>query len=450
MKHCYFLVFIATLYICDTISAQERCWTLEECINYAYAHNIEIKQQELSAESKRLSLADSKWNYAPNISASIGYSLSMGRVLDETTYDFIENKTLSGSNTSLGTSIMLFNGLKNHYTLQRAKLDLRSSLLAIRKLRNDIRINVTAYYLEILYAEEMIRNAEQIVSDLWVQEEKIAKKIELQKVTIADLLQIQSQRADAENDVLTAKNSYDIARLNLCQLLNIDNYMGFRVSSPDSTAYITFSERIDMSVSALETVRDLPELEIARMEIAIAQKDLQITRSAYYPTLSLSAGYGSSYSDARHKLFQNADGTYRYEAYSYFDQFRDNASSYISLSLNIPLFNKFTTRRNVQRQKLVLQQTKYAMQVTEKQVVKEITEAAIEANTAWEKYLGAQKHVASAEEAARQVERKYDLGVATVTDYNAAVSAVRKARSQLIVAKYEYLFKRKIVQYYTQ
>lgn len=176
MKHCYFLVFIATLYICDTISVQERCWTLEECINYAYAHNIEIKQQELSAESKRLSLADSKWNYAPNISASIGYPLSMGRVLDETTYDFIENKTLSGSNTSLGTSIMLFNSLKNHYTLQRAKLDLRSSLLAVRKLHNDIRMNVTAYYLEILYAEEMIRNAEQIVSDLWVQEEKIAKK----------------------------------------------------------------------------------------------------------------------------------------------------------------------------------------------------------------------------------------------------------------------------------
>ena len=226
--------------------------------------------------------------------------------------------------------------------------------------------------------------------------------------------------------------------------------MGFRVSSPDSTAYITFSERIDMSVSALETVRDLPELEIARMEIAIAQKDLQITRSAYYPTLSLSAGYGSSYSDARHKLFQNADGTYQYEAYPYFDQFRDNASSYISLSLNIPLFNKFTTRRNVQRQKLALQQTRYALQVAEKQMVKEITEVAIETNTAWEKYLGAQKHVASAEEAARQVERKYDLGVATVTDYNAAVSAVRKARSQLIVAKYEYLFKRKIVQYYTQ
>lgn len=430
-------------------SAQEKRWTLEECIAYAYEHNTEIKQQELTAESKRLSVAESKWSYAPSVSASAGYSLSTGRVLDETTYEFLENETVSGGNASLGASVPLFSGLRNHYNLRRAKLDLRSSLLAVEKMRNDVRMNVTACYLEILCAEETIRDAEQVVAELKVQEEKTAKKVEARKVTMADLLQIRSQLSDAENDVLTARNTYDIARLNLCQLLEVDDYTSFRAVAPD-TAELARYGVTEAPAAVFDAAQGLPELEAARVGIDLARRDLQIARSAYYPTLSLSAGYGSSYSDARQRMFRNPDGTYRYEAYPFFDQFRDNASSYVSLSLSIPIFSKFTTRKNVQRQKLALRQAESALRTTEKQVEKEVTQALIDARTAWEKYLGAQKYVASAEEAARQVERKYDLGAASVTDYNAAVSARVKARSQLLQTKYEYIFKTKIIDYYMQ
>lgn len=443
------LFFTAVFQTVTVASAQEKHWTLEACIAYAYEHNIEIKQQELTAESKRLAVAESKWSYAPSVSASAGYSLSTGRVLDETTYDFLENETVAGSNASLGASVPLFSGLKNHYNLRRAKLDLRSSLLAVEKMRNDVRMNVTASYLEILCAEETIRDAEQVVEELKVQEEKTAKKVEARKVTMADLLQIRAQRADAENDVLTARNTYDIARLNLCQLLEIDDYASFRVVAPD-TAELARYGVTDAPAAVLDAAQGLPELEAARVGIDLARRDLQIARSAYYPTLSLSAGYGSSYSDARQKMFRNPDGTYRYEAYPFFDQFRDNASSYVSLSLNIPIFSKFTTRKNVQRQKLALRQAEYALRTTEKQVTREVTQALIDARTAWEKYLGAQKYVASAEEAARQVERKYDLGAASVTDYNAAVSAQVKARSQFLQMKYEYILKTNIINYYTQ
>lgn len=196
--------------------AQERRWTLEECITHAYEHNIEIKTEELTAAEKRIALSESKWNYAPDLSASTGVSFSTGRVLDETTYEFVENETVAGNNASLGANIQIFGGLKNYYNLKRAQLDLRSSLLAVEKMRNDVRMNVTAYYLEILCAEETIRDAEQVVAELRIQEEKTAKKVEARKVTTADLLQIRSQLADAENDVLTARNTYDIARLNLC------------------------------------------------------------------------------------------------------------------------------------------------------------------------------------------------------------------------------------------
>jgi len=154
--------------------AQEHCWTLDECIVHAYEHNIEIKAQELAAEEKRISLSESKWNYAPDISASSSYSLSTGRVLDPTTYEFVEQQTVGGNSTSIGANITVFSGLRNMYNLKRAQLDLRSSLLSVEQTRNDVRLNITAYYLEILCAEETIRDAEQVVSELKVQTEKIA------------------------------------------------------------------------------------------------------------------------------------------------------------------------------------------------------------------------------------------------------------------------------------
>ncbi len=434
------------LAVCTNANAQEKQWTLEECIAHAYEHNISIKQQKLSTEEKRIALSESKWNYTPDISISNSYSLSTGRVLDPTTYDFVENRTVAGNNTSVGASIPLFGGLRNHRELQRAKLDLRSALLAVEKLRNDIRLNVTAYYLEILCAEEQIRAAEQTVAVLQVQEKKTAVKVDAHKVTMADLLQIRSQLADAENEILTVRNTYDIARLNLCQLLEIADYSTFRTIAPDTTRISPISEQSNNSLS--DVVQFLPEVEAARVGIDIARRDLQIARAGYYPTISLSVGYGSSYSDARQKMFQNPDGTYRYEAYPFFEQYRDNASSYVSLSMSIPIFGKLTTRKNIQRRKIAVQRAEYELCTIEKKVEKEVVQATIDARTAWQRYLGAQKFVQSADEALRQVTRKYELGVATVVDYNTALDTRTKAQTQLLQAKYEYIFKTKVLSYY--
>ena len=118
--------------------AQERRWTLDECIAHAYEHNIEIKTQELTAAEKRIALAESKWSYAPDLSVSNSSSLATGRVLDETTYEFVENETVAGNSSSLGANILLFGGLKNYYNLKRAQLDLprRRSATPNRSWRN--------------------------------------------------------------------------------------------------------------------------------------------------------------------------------------------------------------------------------------------------------------------------------------------------------------------------
>lgn len=430
-----------------TLHAQERLWTLDACIAWALEHNIEIKTQELTAETKRITFSESKWAYAPTISASNSYNLSTGRVLDPTTYDFVENQTVQGNNTSVSAGITLFGGMGNLHSMKRARLDLQSALLGVEKAKNDATLNITAYYLEILCAKENIRNAEQIVSTLEIQEEKTSKMVEARKVTSADLLQIQSQLADAENEALTARSQLYIAKLNICQLLEIRDYISFDTAVPEDTQPDIKQQPQDVS-AVTDAAMTLPQIKMAALDIDMARRDIRIAQASYYPTLSLSAAYGSSYSDVRQKAFQNPDGTYRYDAYPFFEQYKDNANSYISLSLNVPIFGGFQKRKAVRRSKIALQQAQYAHRTIEKQVEKEVNQAWIDMRTAWEKYGSSQKFVATATEAARQVERKYDLGVATVVDYNTALDNLVKANSQLLQAKYEYIFKTRIIRFY--
>lgn len=440
------LLILAVLLVPTLLTAQKR-WTLDECIAYALEHNIEIKAQELTAEAKRVGLAESKWAYAPNVSASNSYNLSTGRVLDPTTYDFIENQSVQGNNTSVSAGITLFGGMGNLHNLKRAKLDLRSALLGVEKIRNDVTLNVTARYLEILCAEENIRNTEQIVATLKIQEEKTAKQVEARKVTAADLLQIQSQLAEAQNNVFTARNTYDVARLDLCQLLEIEDFASFETVSPDDALPdgASLPEEVDAVVDA---AMSLPQVKMAALDIDMARRDIRIAQAAYYPTVSLSAAYGSSYSDARQKAFQNPDGTFRYDAYPFFEQYKDNANSYISVSLNVPIFGGFQKRKAVRRSRIALRQAEYSRLTMEKQLTREVNQAWIDMRTAWEKYGSSQKYVATASEAARQVGRKYELGVATVVDYNTALDNLVKANSQLLQAKYEYIFKIRIIRFY--
>lgn len=443
MRRAIFILFILSPVF---LSAQHR-WTLDECIAYALEHNIGIRQQELTAETKRVSFSESKWAYSPTVSASNSYNLSTGRVLDPTTYEFIENQTVQGNNTSLSGGITLFGGMGNLHNLKRAKLDLQSSLLGVEKARNDVTLNVTACYLEILCAQENIRNAGQIVSTLKLQQEKTAKMVEARKVTTADLLQIQSQLADAENELLTAQNQLYVAKLNLCQLLEIGDYASFETVAPDeSLPDIGLLPRGTDEVT--EAAMTLPQVRMAALDIDMARRDIRIAQAAYYPSVSLSAAYGSSYSDARHKAFQNSDGTYRYDAYPFFEQYKDNANSYISVSLNVPIFGRLSARKSVRKRKIALRQAEYSLRTMEKQVEKEVNQAWIDVRTAWEKYQSSQKYVATASEAARQVGRKYDLGTATVVEYSTALNNLVKARSQLLQAKYEYIFKTKIIRFY--
>ena len=265
------------------------------------------------------------------------------------------------------------------------------------------------------------------------------------KTTYADLLQVRSRLAEAENALLSAVHSYDVSRLNICQLLEIEDYSSF-IPCMDEYENISYNEGGLLSI--MENTHNLPQVRMPENNVEISHRNIQIARASYYPSLSLNAGYGTSYSSARRKIIGNADDSYDYEPYPFFEQYRDNASGYVSLGLTIPILNSMSARNGVRRAKIELQKSEYALETTRKQLRKEVLQAVLDTETAWKKYSVSVSYLESAEEVFRQISIKYENGVANMTEYTTAVSTLSEAQYQYLASKYEYIFKVKILEFY--
>ena len=421
------MTVILAMLAAGTLCAQtpSKVWTLEECVGYALEHNIEIKRQELDVDDSETGLSESRWDYAPLLSAGASYSISSGRVLDQTTYEFIENNVVGSSSASVSGSVQVFSGMRRHYALKKAKASLKASLADLESVRTDVELNVTAAYLQILCDQENLASAREMASMLESQMERIQTMADLGRVTEADLLQIRSQYYAALNDVAAAEGQCRLSRMELCQILEIQDWEDFAIEPIETDEY----EGMQLFPSTDSvSVESRPEYRLAEAGVEVARRNLQIARSSYYPTLSLSAGYGTSYSGARQKAVQNLDGTYRYEAYPFFRQYLDNGSSYLSLSLNIPIFSGMTTRNSVRRAKNASMDAQYALQSVRKQLSREYEKALIEYQTSCRQYETAREQLAYAEEAARMMTEKYNIGKTDFTSWDTAMAEFANAK----------------------
>ncbi len=266
-----------------------------------------------------------------------------------------------------------------------------------------------------------------------MQVEQSKKLVDAGKNTQSDLLQIQSQLADAEHESITARNQLKLSYFNLCQMLEIDDFMNFAVMAPEELVMDT-NLSLSSADDIIEAAQHLPQIGRAKLDVEIADRNVSLARSAYYPTLRLSAGYGTSWSDVSTNSFST--------------QLKNSASGSVSLSLNIPIFNSFSVRNNVKSQKIAYRMAEYDMHIVQKQLNKEIQQALIDATGALEQYHSSLKTVATTEESFRIIEQRYNIGAASPVDYSVALYNLINARSQLTQAKYQYIFKTKILDFY--
>lgn len=393
----------------------------------------------VQGEIADINYKQSRNSFIPALAISNQDNLSTGRVLDPTTYQFLTNRSVYDMSTSIGGSMTLFSGFERKNNVTKAKLNLRFALLETEKTKNDIALNVTALFLNIVLDKEAIEVCKRKISMLEEQEGAIRKKLEYKVATQGDLLNIQADITNAKVEQSSAQNNLNIDKVSLCELLEIEDWENFDILIEDED-FDTVDLRLWSVSDVVSSAFQLPQIKQGELAIDIAKSDVFIAQSSFWPTVSLNAGYGSTFSNARTR----PEGT----DYNFRDQFRDNMSSYVTLSLNIPILSAVTTSNNVKQKKLACTRAEYELTQAKLALDKEVKQAIVNANTSYEKYTLLETEVNKCREALRQTQAKYDAGAATYYDYQIAIENLFQAETQRNLSKYEYIFRTKIIEFY--
>jgi outer membrane protein len=423
-----------------TVTAQQKAWTLEECISHALQNNIRIKQQEIMTQYQQSALEQSKLNLLPTLNGSASHNYAFGRALDETTYEFTENETVQSNNFYAGSNVTLFHGLVNYNTIQKNKYQLLASEQDLERFRDDISLSIALAYLQILLNQELVTATEAQVDLTRQQIERTGRLVEAGSVARGNLLDIEAQAAREELQLVNLQNQLILSLLTLAQMLELPNADDFAVAVPVITLN---DEAVKGGPSAIYSIAEKtrPEILSAEYQLKSAELDLAIARGGRSPRLSLGASASTGYSDKRLKPVT-------FEAYPFGEQFNDNLNYGLGFSLNIPIFNGWQVNTGIRNSKLGIENSQYALENTKKDLYKNIQQAFTDATGALKKYNASQKAVASMEEAFRYAEQKLDVGLVTAVEYNQSKTQLLNAQSEMAQAKYEFVFKSKVLDFY--
>ncbi len=449
MKKITLLIILIMFFPSFLSFSQVKVWSLEDCIKYALEENIQVKQQGLQTQVQKNSLDLAKLKLLPTINGNATHSYSFGRALDQTTYQYTEHEDVMSDNFYMGSSLTLFSGLQNYNSIKRNNYELFASHQDLQSIKDNITLSVALGYLQILLNRELVSATENQFLITKLQIEKTKKLVDAGSVAMGNLLQIEAQAALEELQLINLKNQLNISYLNLAQLLELQTPEGFEIVIPEisiDTNYISTENVLDVFNIACN---NRAEIKSAEMKLKASEYDLKIARGGRSPRISMSTSFSTGYSDIRKKLLGVDPVTGPiYGKYSFADQINDNINYGISFSVNIPFLNGWQVNKNISNSKLAIENNNYVLEATKKQLYKNIQQAFADREAALKRYNAAIKTVIANEEAFRYSEQRFNVGLVTPVDYNAAKSQLLKAQSEMAQAKYEFVFKIKVLDFY--
>lgn len=426
-------LIILSLLIATGATAQEK-WSLRQCIDYAIEHNIEVKQQEVSRDQQKVELNTAKYSRLPSLSGNVGQSFGFGRTTSPIDNSYITMNT-TGTSFGLNTDIPLFTGLQIPNNIALSKLNLKAAIEDLNKAKEDISIQVTSAFLQVLFNEELCKVAAQQVGLSKEQYNRMKRMNEVGKASTAELYEAKSRLAQDELSAVQAENNRQLALLDLSQLLELPSPEGFSVLSPESTP--DFSALTSPEEVYNMAVMTKPGILAAQYRLEGTLKSIRIAQSSFYPQLSFGAGISTG--------FNTISGQ---EHDSFGGQISDNLYKSIGLTLSVPIFNRFSTRNRVKIAKLQHFNQSLQLDNAKKGLYKEIQQAYYNAVAAQAKYGSSGTAMEAAQESFRLMSEKYEQGKATAVEYNESKTNLLKSTSDQIQAKFDYLFRTKILDFY--
>ena len=414
--------------------AQEQVWTLPQCIDHALENNLSVKRSGLNVEQREIDLNTAENNRLPSVSGSAGQNFSFGRGLTaDNTY---ANTNTTNTSFSVGAQVPVFNGFQIKHNIELSKLNLAAATADLEKAKDDIRVAVAQAYVQILYNMEILDVARSQVEIDSLQVVRLTEMAENGMVASADVSAQEATLAQSRVSATQAENNVALAILDLTQLLELPSPEGFHIARPSVEGLETVM-LMDPEAIYAEAVQFKPAVKAEEIRLDQALKSIDLAKDSFLPSLSLSGGLGTNY--------YTSSG---FPSAGFSSQLKNNFSQYIGLNLSVPIFSHFSNRNQVRNARLQYSNQEIMLDNSRKTLYKEIQQAYYNAVGSQAKYRSSMVAAASAEDAFELAQAKYENGKSGITEFNEAKGRYMSAASNLVQARYEYLYQSKVLDFY--
>lgn len=429
------ILFVASL-ISVTVFSQKK-WTLKECVNYALKNNIKIKQNKLNINVAKANVKDSKGNFLPNFNASTGGNLSFNPI--NRGFDRDGTSATFSGNLGFNSSITLYAGNRNKNILKQAELGVKISELDLALINSNISLNIVNTYLNVLFSKENLNVAKTQSKVSKKQVERAREQFKIGTIAKTELLNAQSNAANDLQNVVIQENNLTLALLQLAQLLQISSE-DFDIASIDAVtpSVLLFSDSKEVYKKALAL---RPEIKKAELDIENAEIGVDIAKSGYLPSVTASANAGMNYSYGLGNSNNRAN-------YALPRQLNNSFNYGAGFSMSIPIFSGYKTDANVERAKIQKNIRQTALENQKLQLEQTIQQAYLNARLAAKTYEVAEISLKSQKEAFKNAEASYNYGSMNQFDFNQVRSRLVNAEGVMIRAKYDFIFKSKVLKFY--
>lgn len=467
------LISIVIVLITLSAQAQNKKWTLIECVQYALENNISVKQSELDVASAEIEKLTATGNFLPSLNAGSSVGENTGLNFNPITNN-AQTETFLSVTGNINVGYTLFDGLRNIRSVQRAEISKLASQYRLDKMKDDISLFVANGYLQVILNKanlEVLKSQNQVTQE---QIERTQELVDAGSLPRGDLLEIQATDASEKQNIVNAENAVQISLISLAQLLLIKDYENFDIEDEgyDIVDAGISSKSPEEIIAAAKESRS--EIKIAEQNVELAEVDLKLARGNYYPTVSAFFGYNTRYTDAS-SFSQTLDPdnptvtqqigvvestgqavvsefpnliTQEVGAPSFVDQLYTNDGIGYGLSLNIPIFNGFSSRANVKRSKINLERSKFELEQAELDLESTVYQAYVDAKGALKSYEAAESALESQQLAYDYAKERYDVGLTNAFDFSQSKLRYDNARIEVNRAKYDYIFKLKVLELY--
>ena len=422
-----FLIFIS-------IQAQQ-IWSLEDCIDYALKNNISLKQRELNIELNKNEYFQSKMELLPSINISNSFNNNRGRYINPFTNEFDEEVS-SSLNLSYNSNFSLFSGFKNINQIKKAANESLKSIYDLESAQNDLISSIALSYLQILFNKELYQTSLSQLDLTKNQEDRIKTLVDAGSMAKGELLNIQSQLAQEQQQLIQAENQLNLSKLQLAQLLELDQYENLNILKLNIKVPI-FKIENNINTDYAVALNTQSSIKSSELQINSAIYDLKIAKANYLPNLSIGHRISTLYLD-------NVD-----DMFTFNEQLENNQQSAIYLSLNIPIFNKWSIRNSVAQSKIQIENSVLSAQQAKNLLRKNMEQAYADQLAAYKKYQATQKAVIAFKEAFTYINEQYELGMVNSYEFSESKNKLITAESDELCAKYDLIFKVKLYEFYT-